>query len=64
MGNPFIQQIIDAAQFAAEDLGVSIEVTGPAGGDADAQLTAAETLVAAGVDGLATRCPASRWPTG
>ncbi len=29
VGNPFIQQIIDAAEFAAEDLGVAIEVTGP-----------------------------------
>ena len=64
VGNPFIQQIIDAAQFAAEDLGVSIEVTGPAGGDADAQLTAAETLVAAGVDGLATSVPGESMANG
>jgi ABC-type sugar transport system substrate-binding protein len=32
---------------------VAIEVTGPPGGDADAQLTAGQNLVAAGADGLA-----------
>ena len=42
----------------------SIEVTGPAGGDADAQLTAAETLVAAGVDGLATSVPGESMANG
>lgn len=64
IGNPFIQQIIDAAEFAAEDLGVDIEVTGPAGGDADAQLTAAQNLVAAGVDGIATSVPGESMANG
>jgi ABC-type sugar transport system substrate-binding protein len=64
VGNPFIQQIIDAAEFAAEDLGVGIEVTGPPGGDPDAQLTAAQNLVAAGVDGLATSVPGESMANG
>jgi ABC-type sugar transport system substrate-binding protein len=57
VGNPFIQQIIDAAQQAADDLGVELQVTGPAGAEADAQLKAAQTLVASGVDGLAISVP-------
>jgi ribose transport system substrate-binding protein len=64
VGNPFIQQIIDAAEFAAEDLGVAIEVTGPAGGDADAQLTAAQNVVAAGADGLAISVPGESMANG
>jgi ABC-type sugar transport system substrate-binding protein len=64
VGNPFIQQIIDAAEFAAEDLGVAIEVTGPAGGDADAQLTAAQNLVSAGIDGLAISVPGESMANG
>ena len=50
VGNPFIQQIIDAAKMAAKDLGVNIKVTGPAGAEGDAQLTAVQNLAAAGVD--------------
>jgi len=57
IGNPFIQQIIDAAQQAADDLGVTLQVTGPAGAEADAQLKAAQTLVAAGVDGIVISVP-------
>ena len=38
LGNPFIQQIIDGANAAADDLDVELQVTGPEGGDADAQL--------------------------
>lgn len=57
VGNPFIQQIIDAAQQAADDLGVDLQVTGPAGAEADAQLQAAQTLVAAGADGIAISVP-------
>ena len=64
VGNPFIQQIIDAAEFAAEDLGVAIEVTGPPGGDPDEQLTAAENLVSSGVDGLATSVPGESMANG
>lgn len=50
--NPFIQQVIDGAQAAAADLNVDLQVTGPEGGDADAQLKAAQTLVAAGAKGI------------
>jgi ribose transport system substrate-binding protein len=64
VGNPFIGQIIDAAEFAAEDLGVAIEVTGPPGGEADEQLTLAEGLVSSGVDGLATSVPAESMANG
>ncbi len=57
IGNPFIQQIIDGAQAAATDLNVDLQVTGPEGGDADAQLKAVQSLVAAGVKGIATSVP-------
>ena len=57
VGNPFIEQIIDAAEQAATDLGVEIQVTGPAGADADAQLKAAQSLIASGVDGIAISVP-------
>ncbi len=57
VGNPFIQQIIDAAQQAADDLGVELQVTGPAGAEADAQLKAAQSLVAAGANGIAISVP-------
>jgi ABC-type sugar transport system substrate-binding protein len=57
IGNPFIQQIIDGANAAAKDLNVDLQVTGPEGGDADAQLKAVQSLVAAGVKGVATSVP-------
>jgi ABC-type sugar transport system substrate-binding protein len=57
VGNPFIQQIIDGAKAAAKDLNVDLQVTGPEGGDADAQLKAVQSLVAAGVKGVATSVP-------
>lgn len=57
VGNPFIEQIITAAEQAASELGVEIRVTGPAGADADAQLKAAQSLVAAGVDAIAISVP-------
>ena len=56
-GNPFIQQIIDGAQAAAKDLGVTLKVAGPAEFDADAQLKLVQDLVAAGADGVATSVP-------
>jgi len=59
VGNPFIQQIIDAAVQAGEDLGVKVTVAGSTDGSADAQLAAVENLVAAGVDGIATSVPSS-----
>jgi ABC-type sugar transport system substrate-binding protein len=64
VGNPFIQQIIDAAQQAANDLGVTLKVAGPSGAEADAQLTAAQNLVAAGINGLAISVPSASMVTG
>lgn len=57
IGNPFIQQIVDGAMAAAADLNVDLQVTGPEGGDADAQLKAVQSLVAAGAQGIATSVP-------
>lgn len=57
VGNPFIEQIIDGARAAADDLGVELRVGGPEGGDPEAQLQAAQDFVAAGVDGLAASVP-------
>jgi ABC-type sugar transport system substrate-binding protein len=64
IGNPFIQQIIDGANAAAEDLNVELQVTGPEGGDADAQLKAVQSLVAAGVQGIATSVPGESMASG
>ncbi len=57
IGNPFIQQIIDGAEAAAEDLNVDLQVTGPEGGDAETQLSQINTLVDSGVQGVATSVP-------
>lgn len=57
LGNPFIQQIIDGAQFAAEDLGVDLEVQGPAGGSPEEQIALIQGFQNAGVDGIATSVP-------
>ena len=56
-GNPFVQQIIDGAQAAGQDLGVTIKVAGPAGFDPDAQLKNIQDLFAAGASGVATSIP-------
>lgn len=64
LGNPFIQQIIDGANAAAADLNVELQVTGPEGGDADAQLKAVQTLVASGVQGIATSVPGESMASG
>jgi len=64
LGNPFIQQIIDGAKAAAADLDVDLQVTGPEGGDADAQLKAVQTLVASGVQGIATSVPGESMSSG
>ena len=57
LGNPFIQQIIDAAQFAADDLSVDLEVQGPAGGSPEEQIALIQGFQNAGVDGIATSVP-------
>jgi ABC-type sugar transport system substrate-binding protein len=64
IGNPFIQQIIDGANAAAKDLNVDLQVTGPEGGDADAQLKAVQSLVAAGAQGIATSVPGESMASG
>ena len=64
LGNPFIQQIIDGANAAAKDLNVDLQVTGPEGGDADAQLKAVQSLVASGVQGIATSVPGESMASG
>ncbi|MBC7810155.1 MAG: substrate-binding domain-containing protein [Burkholderiales bacterium] len=64
VGNPFIQQIVEGAQAAADDLGVELLVGGPAGGDADAQLQAAQDFVAAGADGIAASVPGESMANG
>ncbi|MEO5963892.1 MAG: substrate-binding domain-containing protein, partial [Candidatus Limnocylindrales bacterium] len=64
IGNPFIQQIIDGANAAAKDLNVDLQVTGPEGGDADAQLKAVQSLVAAGAQGIATSVPGESMSSG
>lgn len=64
VGDPFIQQIIDGAKAAAKDLNVDLKVTGPEGGDADAQLKAVQSLVASGVKGVATSVPGASMASG
>lgn len=56
-GNPFIQQIVDGAQAAADDLGVKLQVAQKSGGDPEAQLRAVQNFAASGVQGVATSVP-------
>jgi ABC-type sugar transport system substrate-binding protein len=53
-GNPFIQQIIDGAQAAAKDLGVTLEVAQQPGSQAEGQLKLAQNFANAGAQGVAT----------
>jgi ABC-type sugar transport system substrate-binding protein len=57
LGNPFIQQIVDGAEFAAADLGVDLQVAGPEGGSADEQIALIQGFQNVGVDGIATSVP-------
>jgi ABC-type sugar transport system substrate-binding protein len=56
-GNPFIQQIIDGAQAAADDFGVKLTVAQKSGGDPEAQLRAVQDFANTGVQGVATSVP-------
>src|SRR5215216_2000508 len=56
-GNPFIQQIVDGAEAAAKDLGVTLVVSQESGGDPEAQLRAVQNFVNSGVKGVATSVP-------
>ena len=56
-GDPFIQQIIDGAQAAADDLGVTLKVAQQSGSAPDGQLKLVQNLVNAGAQGVATSVP-------
>ncbi len=56
-GDPFIQQIIDGAQAAANDSGVMLKVAQQAGSAPDGQLKLVQTIVNAGAQGVATSVP-------
>ncbi len=56
-GNPFIQQIVDGAEAAAKDLGVTLEVAQQAGGAPEGQLKLAQNFANAGAQGVATSVP-------
>jgi ABC-type sugar transport system substrate-binding protein len=56
-GDPFIQQIIDGAQAAANDLGVTLKVAQQQGSAPDGQLKLVQNLVNAGAQGVATSVP-------
>ncbi len=56
-GDPFIQQIIDGAQAAASDLGVTLKVAQQQGAAPDGQLKLVQNIVNAGAQGVATSVP-------
>lgn len=56
-GDPFIQQIIDGAEAAAKDLGVTLNVVQQAGGAPEGQLKLVQNFVNAGAQGVATSVP-------
>src|SRR5262249_52006798 len=56
-GDPFIQQIIDGAEAAAHDLGVTVKVAQQSGGAPEGQLKLVQNLVNAGAQGVATSVP-------
>jgi ABC-type sugar transport system substrate-binding protein len=56
-GDPFIQQIIEGAQAAANDLGVNLQVAQQQGAAPDGQLKLVQNIVNAGAQGVATSVP-------
>ena len=56
-GNPFVEQIVDGAKAAAEDLGVTLKVQESPGGSPEGQLKLAQGLVNAGAAGVASSMP-------
>jgi ABC-type sugar transport system substrate-binding protein len=56
-GDPFIQQIIDGAQAAADDLGITLKVAQQQGSAPDGQLKLVQNIVNAGAQGVATSVP-------
>jgi ABC-type sugar transport system substrate-binding protein len=57
VGNPFIKQIQDYAQIAANDLGVDLQIAGPTGGSPDEQIALIQGFADAGVQGILTSVP-------
>lgn len=57
LGNPFIQQITEYAQVAADDLGVDLQIQGPPGGSPEEQIALIQGFVNAGVDGIMASIP-------
>ena len=56
-GNPFIQQIIDGAMAAGEDLGVTITVAGEPGGSPEGQLRLVQDFANSGIEAVVTSVP-------
>ncbi len=56
-GDPFIQQIVDGANAAAADLGVTVTVAQQAGGAPEGQLQLVQDFANAGAQGVATSVP-------
>jgi ABC-type sugar transport system substrate-binding protein len=56
-GNPFVQQIVDGGQAAANDLGITLKVAQQPGGAPEGQLKLSQSLAAAGASGIATSVP-------
>jgi ABC-type sugar transport system substrate-binding protein len=56
-GDPFVQQIVDGAQAAANDLGVTLNAAAQAGGAPEGQLKLVQNFVNSGVAGVATSVP-------
>jgi ABC-type sugar transport system substrate-binding protein len=63
-GNPFIQQIVDGAQAAANDLGVKLQVAQKSGGDPEAQLRDVQNFINSGASGVATSVPGTSMAKG
>lgn len=56
-GNPFIQQIVDGAQAAANDLGVTLSTAAQSGGAPEGQFKLVQNFANSGVQGVATSVP-------
>ena len=56
-GDPFVQQIQDGAQAAANDLGVKLVVAQQAGGAPEGQLKLVQNFANSGAQGIATSVP-------
>jgi ABC-type sugar transport system substrate-binding protein len=56
-GDSFIQQIIEGAESAAQDLGVTLHAAQQSGSDPDGQLKLVQNIANAGAQGVATSVP-------